>query len=240
MDFSNTYEDDAYAAAYARLEFPGTYYLAFRDLPAIFSRHVGGSKTLDVGCGAGRSTRFLRKLGFEAVGVDISEEMLRRARAIDADGDYRLTPDGDLGQFADGTFDLALSAFPFDNIPTAERKIRLLREMARVLKPAGRIVNLVSSPEIYLHEWASFTTRPFPGNRQAKCGDEVRIINAAVDDKRPAVDVLWPDDAYRDVYDKSGLEVIEVCRPLGKADEPHKWVNEMKIAPWVIYVLGKA
>ncbi len=33
MDFRNCYDDDAYAAAYAKLEFPGTYCLAFRDLP---------------------------------------------------------------------------------------------------------------------------------------------------------------------------------------------------------------
>ena len=38
--FRNAYEDTGYAAAYARLEFPGTYYLAFRDLPAIFREHV--------------------------------------------------------------------------------------------------------------------------------------------------------------------------------------------------------
>jgi SAM-dependent methyltransferase len=96
MEFTNTYEDDEYANAYAKLEFPGTYYLAFRDLPAIFAAHVTGRKGLDFGCGAGRSTRLLRKLGFEAVGVDIAEPMVRRARAIDAEGDYRLVADGDL------------------------------------------------------------------------------------------------------------------------------------------------
>ncbi|HVP12196.1 MAG TPA: class I SAM-dependent methyltransferase [Phycisphaerae bacterium] len=240
MDFRNTYEDVAYAAAYAKLEFPGTYYLAFRDLPEILSRHVRGKRALDMGCGAGRSTRFLRKLGFDVVGVDIAEEMVRRAQAFDADGDYRLVADGDLGQFADGAFDLALSAFPFDNIPTAGRKVRLLLELARVLKPDGRIVNLVSSPEIYLHEWVSFSTKDFPENRQARCGDLVRIINAALDDKRPAVDVLWPDEDYLEVYRQSGLKVVEVCRPLGRIGEPYPWVNEMTIAPWVIYVLGRA
>jgi SAM-dependent methyltransferase len=240
MDFRNSYEDDAYAAAYAKLEFPGTYYLAFRDLPAIFSRHIVGRQALDLGCGAGRSTRFLRKLGFDAVGVDIAEEMVRRARAFDPQGDYRLVADGELGQFANATFDLAFSAFPFDNVPTAAGKIRLFRELARVLKQNGRIVNLVSSPEIYLNEWVSFTTRDFPENRHAKCGDEVRIINTALEDKRPAVDVLWPDEDYRDVYRESGLRGIEVCRPLGRPDEPYQWVNETTIAPWVIYVLAKS
>jgi ubiquinone/menaquinone biosynthesis C-methylase UbiE len=240
MTFKNTYEDNAYAAAYAKLEFPGTYYLAFRDLPAIFAAHVAGRKALDFGCGTGRSTRFLRKLGFDAVGVDIAEEMVRLAHSLDPRGDYRLVADGDLSAVADGGFDLVMSAFPFDNIPTAARKVMLFTELARVLNPRGRLVNLVSSPEIYWHEWASFSTRDFPENRQAKCGDQVRIINAALEDRRPAIDIIWPDEDYRDVYRKAGLKVVEVYRPLGRQDEPYQWVNETSIAPWVIYVLEKA
>jgi SAM-dependent methyltransferase len=208
-------------------------------LPEILARHVSGRKALDFGCGTGRSTRFLAKLGFDTIGVDIAEEMIRRARAFDPAGDYRLVPDGDLGQSAAGSFDLVLSAFPFDNIPTASKKIDLLSELRRVLSTGGRIVNLVSSPEIYRHEWVSFTTQDFPENQRARCGDPVRIINVALEDRRPCVDILWPDEDYRDVYRKSGLEVIEVYKPLGRADEPYEWVQEQTIAPWVIYVLGK-
>jgi len=239
MEFGNSYEDDAYAAAYAKLEFPGTYFLAFRDLPEILSKHVGGRDALDIGCGAGRSTRFLSKLGFAAVGVDIAEEMIREAHTIDPAGDYRLVPDGALDEFADGTFDLVLAAFTFDNIPTKDKKTRMFTELARVVKPNGKIVNLVSAPDIYWHEWASFSTKDFPENRQAQCGDTVKIIVTALEDKRPVTDVVWPDDAYREVYAQSGLEVIETYRPLGRDDEPYEWVNETTVAPWVIYVLGK-
>ena len=59
MSFNNTYEDAVRAAAYADLEFPGTYYLAFRDLPELLGTPTSGSKALDFGCGAGRSVRFL-------------------------------------------------------------------------------------------------------------------------------------------------------------------------------------
>ena len=240
MEFGNSYEDDAYAAAYAKLEFPGTYFLAFRDLPEILSKYVDGREALDIGCGAGRSTRFLNKLGFDAVGVDIAEEMIREAQVIDPTGDYRLVPDGDLDFFADDTFDLVLAAFTFDNIPTGEKKIRMFTELSRVVKATGKIVSLVSAPEIYWHEWASFSTKDFPENRHAQCGDTVKIIVTALQDKRPVTDVIWPDDAYRQVYAQSGLEVVETYRPLGKDDEPYEWVNETTVAPWVIYVLGKA
>ena len=67
-EFSNVYDDPLRAEAYSTLEFPGTYYLAFRDLPPILRTCVQGTRALDFGCGAGRSTRFLRGLGFETVG----------------------------------------------------------------------------------------------------------------------------------------------------------------------------
>ena len=47
--FSNVYEDEERARAYATLEFPGTYYLAFRDLPGLIRRHNHGSRALDFG-----------------------------------------------------------------------------------------------------------------------------------------------------------------------------------------------
>ena len=237
MSLFNCYQDPRLADAYARLEFPGTYYLAFRDLPAILREHVTGPDALDFGCGAGRSTRFLRRHGFNAVGVDISREMLTHARRFDPEGDYRLVQGGDLGPLGDSAFDLVLSAFTFDNVPSRAEKVRAMRQLARLLEPSGRMVNLVSSPEIYVHEWASFSTRDYPGNRDARDGDTVLIVNTAIEDPRPVADVVWSDDGYREIYAESGLEVVETRRPLGREDEPFAWVNETRIAPWVIWVL---
>jgi ubiquinone/menaquinone biosynthesis C-methylase UbiE len=239
MPFDNVYDDAKRAEAYAKLEFPGTYYLAYRDIPKIISEHVTGRRALDFGCGTGRSTRFLRGLGFETVGVDISEDMLKQARAADRDGDYSLVNEGGLSQFDSRTFDLILSVFTFDNIPTFDAKVKNLREIRRLLKPEGKIINLVSSPDIYIHEWASFTTKDFPENQKAKSGDRVKIIMTDVEDRRPVEDVLWSHEAYQKVYDQAELEISNIYKPLAKVNEPFQWVNETIIAPWVIYVLKK-
>ncbi len=134
MDFINCDEDASRAGAYATLEFANTYYLAYRDLPSIISEHVEGTKALDFGCGTGRSSRLLRMLGFDVIGVDISEDMLRAARDLDPSGDYRLIPGGNLSEFAAGSFDLVLSAFTFDNIPAA-KKTRIFGDLQKLLKP---------------------------------------------------------------------------------------------------------
>jgi SAM-dependent methyltransferase len=237
--FHNVYEDAARAEAYSRLEFPGTYSLAYRDLPDILARHVAGRRAVDFGCGAGRSTRFLRRLGFEVVGVDVSADMLRKAREIDPGGDYRLVEPARLAGLADGAWDLVLSAFTFDNIPQADKAAHL-RDLARLLAPEGRIVSLVSTPEIYTHEWASFSTRDFPGNREAKSGDLVRIVMTDVVDRRPVEDVVCSKASYRELYAEAGLEVAAAHEPLGRADEPYAWVNETRVAPWRIDVLKRA
>jgi SAM-dependent methyltransferase len=238
--FSNVYDDRTRADAYARLEFPGTYYLAYRDLPAIIREHVCGRKALDFGCGTGRSTRFLRELGFDAVGVDISEPMLERARERDPGHEYRLVPDGDLSGLAAGAYDLILSAFTFDNIPTMEKKVALFGSLERLLVPAGRLVNLVSAPEIYVNEWTSFSTKDYPQNRTARSGEKVLIVMLDVEDRRPVEDILWSDADYHEAYRRAGLAPIRTYRPLAGPDEPCAWVSETTIAPWVIYVLGHA
>lgn len=239
VSFSNVYDDDRRAEAYAKLEFPGTYYLAYRDLPAIIGEHVSGRTALDFGCGAGRSTRFLRSLGFDVVGIDISASMIQLAKRADPDGRYELIPDGDLTSLQAASFDLILSAFAFDNIPGLEKRRELLRGLRDLLRDEGRIVLLGSRPEIYMHEWASFTTGAFPENRDARSGDTVRIIMKDVEDRRPVVDLIWFHEDYVDLFAAAGLRILAHHTPLGAKDDPVQWLTETVIAPWMIYVLAR-
>lgn len=239
MVFTNCYKDPLRAESYAQLEFANTYHLAYRDLPEIIRAHASGTRALDFGCGTGRSTRFARRLGLEVTGVDIAPEMLAKARELDPMGDYRLAPPGDLSGLPAGAYDLVLSVFTFDNI-AVETKASLLRGLAALLKPSGGLVSVVSSPDIYLHEWASFSTKDFPENRSARSGDIVRIITTDFADRRPAEDVLCTDESYRELYARAGLEAVAMDKPLARGDEPYAWINETRIAPWVIYVLAKS
>lgn len=239
--FSNVYSDAARAASYATLEFPGTYYLAFRDLPALFAQHVTGTSAIDFGCGTGRSTRFLGQLGFRTIGLDISAEMVALARSRDPGGDYVVIGDGDLAPCPPASYDLALCMFTFDNIPGVEHRVHLLAELRARLKPTGTLVLVDSTPELYTHEWTSFSTAAtYPGNLRASSGDLVYTLMLDVPDRRPVADVLWLDEDYREAFRRAGLELVAAHRPLGTRDEPFPWVNETEIAPWVIYVTRPA
>ena len=237
---ANAYDDARRAEAYAVLEFPATYYLAFRDLPAIIAANVSGRCAVDFGCGAGRSSTFLKKLGFEVTGIDISPSMIALARKADPDGSYRLIADGDFSGLPQRSFDLVLCAFTFDNIAGERRRAALLRGLGALLSTNGRIILVGAAPELYTHEWASFTSSGFPQNRQARSGDAVQIVIKDVQDRRPVVDYLWSHEDYLRLFTAAGVDVLECRRPLGRQDEPHDWQAELTIAPWLIYVLRSA
>ncbi len=239
MTFTNCYADLTRADAYDSLEFANTYYLAYRDLPELFAKHAAGKQALDFGCGTGRSTRFLKQHGFNAIGIDISPDMLARARKHDAEGDYRLVGNGDLSALAslEGSFDLVLSMFTFDNIPQ-EKKAPLFAQLRRMLKQTGRLISVVSDPQIYYHEWASFSNKGLAeANRLAKSGEVVKIIVTDHHDQRPVEDIVCTHESYCAVYEQAGLSIVDVLKPLATGDEPYEWVSETKVNPWVFYVL---
>ena len=239
MLFVNAYEDEFCSESYSKIEFPGCYYLAYRDLPELIFKYGQKGKAVDFGCGAGRSTRFLKRLGLDAIGIDISENMIKKARELDPSGTYQLIEDGDFSSLPQNEFDLALSVFTFDNIPGEERRVKIFRGLSDLLNNRGIIVCLDSTPEMYFNEWTSFSTKDFPENRYAKSGDKVKIINTEMKDRRPVEDIFWTDDDYKECFKKAGLELICTHKTFGKEAESFNWINETSIAPWVIYVLTR-
>jgi len=237
MGFRNSYEDDRLAAGYNELELDGTYDLVFRNLPGLLALHVKGTRAVDFGCGTGRSARFLQKLGFVTTGLDISEEMVAIARQRDPKGTYQIIDNGDFQTLPANGFDLVLSAFAFDNIPGFDWKVQLFRGLGSLLAEGGILANIVSTPEIYIHEWVSFSTRDYPKNRVAQCGDVVSIVATELSDAGPVEDILWPHEDYLRVYREAGLDVVLVERPLATGDEGITWQSETSVAPWAIYLL---
>lgn len=237
--FENSWGNQVRAESYAKLEFPNTYYLAYRDLPEIISSHVSGKKAIDFGCGTGRSTRFLKNLGFSATGIDISGDMLKIAEGLDKSGEYHIVSNGQYAHLGKGEYDLVQSIFTFDNIPGWENRINILTGLRELLKPTGKLICLDSTPELYTNEWASFSTIDFPENFSAKTGDIVRDIMHDVEDRRPVEDIFWTVEDYHLLFKKSGLRLEATYKPLGRKDEPFKWISELTIAPWMIFVLSK-
>lgn len=98
---------------------------------------IGGGerRVLDVGCGIGQLFAAPgTPPGILAAGVDVDREALRFGAAR-ARGVRFVAAGGEALPFRDGVFDLVVSrvSLPYTDVPAA------LREMARVLRPGGRL-----------------------------------------------------------------------------------------------------
>jgi arsenite methyltransferase len=109
-----------------------------------------GERVLDLGCGSGWATRLLARMvgegpeGFgQVVGVDISDEMIRQARAESKEFENVMFVTGSATQipWEENFFDKVLSVESFYYYPDQERA---LAELFRVMAPHGRLFILIN------------------------------------------------------------------------------------------------
>ena len=146
-----------------------------------------GDKVLDIAGGTGDLAKaFAPLVGPQGLVVhtDINEAMLRvgRDRLLD-DGLAlpTLTCDAERLPFAPGYFDLVSVAFGLRNMT---RKDRALAEMARVLRPGGRLLVLefskIAEPLRKPYDWYSFNVMPLIGKLVAKDEDSYRYLAESI------------------------------------------------------------
>jgi SAM-dependent methyltransferase len=103
-------------------------------------RNPAEMRVLEIGCGAGRVTRALAQVFGRVDGVDVSGEMVKRAReALQEFPNARAHQNNgaDLAMFGDSEFDFAFSSIVFQHIPSKAVIENYVREVRRVLKPGA-------------------------------------------------------------------------------------------------------
>jgi SAM-dependent methyltransferase len=111
---------------------------------------AAGSSVLDVGAGSGGAALAMAERGLRVTAIDASPRMVERIRARAAGRNLPVDArpmDGQALQFADATFDAALSVLGIVLFPNAERG---LAEMRRVVRPGGGVSIVTwTQPEKY-------------------------------------------------------------------------------------------
>lgn len=172
-----------------------------------------GCRTLDFGCGEGRTGRVLQSLGHHVVGIDASPSMVELARS--EAGPKVLVADGASLPFGNEIFDLVVAYMVLhdvDNLPGA------VAEIARVLEPGGRLCAAIVHP---LNSAGKF---------DGSDGDAPFVISGSYADASPVCDTVDRDgvrltfhsehrplEAYSQALESAGLLVEAIREP--RADD---------------------
>ncbi len=98
-------------------------------------------RVLDVGCGEAQLTAAIARAGFAVVGIDVAEEPLRRARALQVGIDVRLVSAEGTLPFEDASFDVVWAGETIEHVTDTAG---WLSELRRVLRSGGSL--LLSTP----------------------------------------------------------------------------------------------
>lgn len=131
----------AYASvAELYIELFGTSQQVHADDLAFIARHLAGRSgtVLDLGCGPGHITDYLRSLGVDATGVDMVPEFIAHARATHPSGRYQLGSMDDL-DIPDHSVTGILAWYSLIHLPPQQFD-GVLTRFRRAMAPSGTLV----------------------------------------------------------------------------------------------------
>jgi SAM-dependent methyltransferase len=180
---------------------------------------TGDGRCLDVGCGTGLSTAAVVELGWSAVGVDLSEDMLEVARGR---GLEVVQGSADGLPFEDETFDGAVSVWTHTDV---EDFSAVIKETARVLRPEAPVVYIGAHPCFVgphsLFVGAEGVPELHHGYRPSRRYDSSAPGVANPDGLRARVDSAHlPLGVFLNAFLEPGFR-IERLEELGDQDYPH-------------------
>ncbi|HZO01791.1 MAG TPA: class I SAM-dependent methyltransferase [Burkholderiales bacterium] len=183
---------------------------AWKAFAISVARPKRGERVLDIATGSGDLAVALARKTFPGGEVwisDINRRMLERGRDRLLDRGLQLPAvqcDAERLPFPSGHFDCVTVGFGLRNMT---HKDAALAEMARVLKPGGRLVVLefskVWKPLERAYDWYSFKVLPWLGDKVAGDADAYRYLAESIR--------LHPDQAaLAEMLRKAGLADVEV------------------------------
>ncbi len=190
-----------------------------------------GMSVLDIGCGTGRSTNFLKERGLKVVGVDMVETFINQGKTMYPSLDLRVMNAVSLS-FPDQSFDIVF--FSNQGIDYTDRRDEVITEARRVLKDGG------------IFAYSSHNSLTLPRTRKAwrnfirnlgswRAGYHFRIEHHPNGDLHVAHTNIWSEEKR---LRRLGFKVIEIL--CNHARYP-RWPKVLSglFTRWPMYVCRK-
>jgi cyclopropane fatty-acyl-phospholipid synthase-like methyltransferase len=170
--------------------------------------HLGdlsGKRVLDIGCGAGNSSRLAIECGAqEVVGIDISEEEIAMAQKADAGKpiEYLVrNATGDLGDL--GKFDLVMAILSVHYCADKATLEKYFSNVKKTLKPEGEFLAVVISATDYDGYGVKITS---PSGKE---GEALKISVSDFQGNKflDFEDIYWSKETYEELLEKTGFSV---------------------------------
>ena len=211
--------DRYWAEPFQEWQRPALEKLAFAHLPE-------RARVLDLCCGTGQLSQRLTTRGYEVVGIDASEQMLRLARR---NAPAAVFQQADAAEFQlDRPVDAALCTFDsLNHVIELEHVVQALRNTYAALKPAGRFVFDVNTSRAYGEHWDRAACEVAPDhafilrggfNRQSRIGTtDITMFQLVHKWQRSDVQVRqrpWDEHEIEQMLSQAGFTEFAFYRPL--------------------------
>lgn len=246
-----------HAIEHSKFNLNSTLFLAYRDINILLKKHLIDRaekpkyRLLDYGCGTGLSTyvysETLARMGYdvEIFGVDVNIENLSIAKNNVPNANFIHIKNID-EIISEEPFDLIICNFvllelSYDHIPNVLKKLKTL------ISDDGILVSTNASRQSYNcnNHWYTLNNnypQNLPKNTTNNKIDDGQKVSLAVRDPVSGNelfrfhDFFYTNKTYANVFRKSGFNIIETYKPLGKDNDGIPWLSEKDVSPYRIQI----
>jgi len=224
----------------------------------IFIKHKNcfyEKKILDIGCGAGRTTIYLSKLANKYTGIDYSSVMIEYCKEMFEDTQFECLDAREMSVFKDNSFDFVLFSYNGIDYVAHEDRIRILREINRVLKKDHILVfsshnkeykNIGLKPNMpvsknpckqltIVRNYLESLVNHQKLKSKQYFGEDYSIIND-VEGNYSLLTYYIDKKAQKIQLEENGFELLEMYDTSGNRIDD---TNTVKESPWIYYVAKK-
>ena len=224
--------DKKSATKYKESQITGTGYIAYKDIIALTRKYnCNIDKVLDLGCGFGRSTGFLKNISKDVFGSDISQESVKYCQQNLLECNFFINDKKDKYSYAPYTTIYSILMFFHIN-----SKKSLLDEMGRIyhsLIDDGFVFIVNGTKNLYTKKYLSVEGLKEP----VKSGDTCSIFLKNID--LVVHDYYWDEQYLIEIAKKLGFKNYYLHYPLADIHLDKEYLDEYKYPPYFVLVLHK-